>query len=1111
MVPPLRITVTPAASGRQLVRASLPLPPGLLPDGQTLVVCDGAMALPTGVRVLTWHPDGAPRSARRALVTWIGDFSGPDPVEFTLEARDPADAPPLPLRLPVAWTVQGEAITVTWEGGPIVTARLIAPPVVPAAIYPTAPLETQVVESHGLYRWERIIIPDSQFPRVIEIRADALGQVALVGHVQRDLPGNDYAPDLGWALDFRHLQSRLSPEDDEILAAGESTHRFEDGEACTYYFEAPGYVIYHPAAPHRRKGSVTVRRNLEGRTDYRYLRAEAGDLTPFQASAWQRFEMIIAPETLAPLTPALACPHAVQPEERAWDDLYGIGEAPTWPRPELAEAVAHHHDLTLRCAAEGDDWGNVISIDENAGMAGVYAMNRLNHCPPIFFEGWRTGDRRLVEAAVQWCENFHDYTIWWGPQSTGGTRYNWGPAVDHHPPAGDSIHFCWRSNRTIDFCTKGYDTFFLAYEETGDPRMLHALTAQVTLAGEMVHIDRGECRNIGDVRDFIRLYRYTGERHYLDHALRLFRELTSKLWPNGLFDQGGKPETPVLPFIDIDEDGSPHGYAKPYIIGYALAGLPELLRECPDEPRLRQVVQAVADFLAEAQDPAGGWRYPHPRSSGLGLGNMEHAWQLVQADRVLGVQEAHLDAIEKVLRARILGRLRAGLLLTAVSGWESATGQLPPGQTLTQRYAHPEDRDFTRDYDEGAISMGSSVPESLVYFPEVLAFYLRHRPADRLLALAEDEPLARILRRLPDPCAYQTEGVRDFLPAFREQLVGRLRFPLAWPGSGDFDRWRREARAKAQECLLAPPPAAAFAPRVLAEERRDGYLARKIAFNLTGDSRVPAYLLIPDGEGPFPAVLLLHDHGARFDIGKEKVIKPWDCSPERQASAEEWVNTCYGGHFIGDELAKRGYVCLAVDMLNWGDRGGGGYEGQQALAANLFHLGMSFAGVIAQEDQRAAEFLATQPEVDPRRVAAMGLSVGSFRTWQVAALSDHIKAGVAICWMATVQGLMVPDNNQTGGQSAYTMIHPGLHNYLDYPDVASLACPKPMLFFNGLRDALFPVPCVEDAYRKMRRVWDSQGAGDKLLTRLWDVPHVFNAEMQDTAFAWLAEVMKRER
>ena len=60
-----------------------------------------------------------------------------------------------------------------------------------------------------------------------------------------------------------------------------------------------------------------------------------------------------------------------------------------------------------------------------------------------------------------------------------------------------------------------------------------------------------------------------------------------------------------------------------------------------------------------------------------------------------------------------------------------------------------------------------------------------------------------------------------------------------------------------------------------------------------------------------------------------------------------------------------------------------------------------------------------------------------------------------------------------------------------------------MLFYNGLRDDLFPVQSVEDAYEKLRFVWKSQRHEELLQTRLWDVPHEFNVEMQDVAFGWL--------
>lgn len=352
---------------------------------------------------------------------------------------------------------------------------------------------------------------------------------------------------------------------------------------------------------------------------------------------------------------------------------------------------------------------------------------------------------------------------------------------------------------------------------------------------------------------------------------------------------------------------------------------------------------------------------------------------------------------------------------------------------------------------------------------------------------------------------YQTVGVKDKLPVFYGSMANRLEFPLAWEKQEgpDFPDWQDYARSRVHASWLSELPRAPFEPKIVASKKFDGYASHKVAFNVTADSRVLAYLLVPEGEGPFPAVLLLHDHGAEFRIGKEKVVRPWDDSDEKIKLADEWVGKSLGGRFLGEELARRGYVCLATDALNWSDRGGGGYENQQALASNLMQLGVSYAGLIWQEDLRAAEFLASLPEVDKRCIAAMGFSMGSNRAWQVAAMSDHIAAGVCICSMASLPPLMAPGINITQGQSSFAMLHPGLSNSLDIPDVASIACPKPMLFYNGRQDKIYPEPAVEIAYAKLHVVWKSQAAADKLETRFWNVSHVFNVEMQDAAFEWL--------
>lgn len=381
---------------------------------------------------------------------------------------------------------------------------------------------------------------------------------------------------------------------------------------------------------------------------------------------------------------------------------------------------------------------------------------------------------------------------------------------------------------------------------------------------------------------------------------------------------------------------------------------------------------------------------------------------------------------------------------------------------------------------------------------------------------------------------YPDYGIKQFLPAFNRARVARMRFPMAYDPDkhGEFESWRNEARDLLFDHLGDAPPECAFDPKTIEEEDRGTHIARKFAFNVSADCRVPGYLLIPKGEGPFPAILGLHDHGGHFSIGKEKLVRPFLVEDAVLEDAVSWTGKCYGGEFVGDRLAARGYVVLVIDALLWGERGcyedrphdetgeerplmkkykrSGPYETQERLAANLFQLGMSWCGLIVWDDLRSLEYLSSLPEVDAERIGAVGLSVGAHRTWMLAAASDRIKAGAAICWMCTTAALQVEGNNQPGGASSYSMILPGLMNHLDYPDVASIACPKPMLFYAGSEDKLFPVDGVNDAYQRMRRVWDCRDAGDDLVTGIWHAPHEFNREMQVRAFDWMDMQLGRE-
>jgi dienelactone hydrolase len=363
------------------------------------------------------------------------------------------------------------------------------------------------------------------------------------------------------------------------------------------------------------------------------------------------------------------------------------------------------------------------------------------------------------------------------------------------------------------------------------------------------------------------------------------------------------------------------------------------------------------------------------------------------------------------------------------------------------------------------------------------------------------------------------------IPTYVETLKKELTYPMAWGNSpiGNFKKWKKAARAKVLECMMTPPKAAAaWDMEVLGEEQRDGYKAQKIAFNINAYSRITAYLLIPDGKGPFPTVNALHDHGAHLFIGKEKMIRPFftqeeQDAPEKQALCQEilddadaWARQLYDNQYVGDYLARHGYVVFSADAPMWGERGrkeGVDRNKYDLIAGNMMMLGRDLSAFMTYDDISSTEFLASLPMVDAKRIGCVGCSMGAYRSWMLSALSDRIKAGASICWMITTDAQLTRrfGRKENGG---FANCIPGLRQYLDYPHIASLACPKPMLFINGTKDKLFPVPGVKDAFAEMHKVWKSQGADNLLDTELWDIPHSCGLKAQEKMLEFLDKNLK---
>lgn len=327
----------------------------------------------------------------------------------------------------------------------------------------------------------------------------------------------------------------------------------------------------------------------------------------------------------------------------------------------------------------------------------------------------------------------------------------------------------------------------------------------------------------------------------------------------------------------------------------------------------------------------------------------------------------------------------------------------------------------------------------------------------------------------------------------------------SWHASIPIQQWQQQQRQFYLHSLLAPSSDNLAPPKLLQEEDRTGYLAQLWQIPLSTISHSTALLLIPKKQPIKAAVLLLHDHGAYFLIGKEKMVRPMADSRLKK-TAQDWVNKYYSGRFIGDDLAEQGYLVLAADTLGFGARGPLLYEQQQQVAANLMATGYSLAGLSAYEDIQLARFLAARSETPKGKIAAIGFSMGAYRAWQVAALSDHIQAAAAIGWFNTFEHLLQPGQNLTKGQSSFYLLHPGLARQLDIPDQLSLMAPKALYLINGGQDSLMPVQGVIKGHRQLKKVWRAFNAEAALRTEIWtEARHEFNEKQQQQVWLWLEQ------
>lgn len=348
-------------------------------------------------------------------------------------------------------------------------------------------------------------------------------------------------------------------------------------------------------------------------------------------------------------------------------------------------------------------------------------------------------------------------------------------------------------------------------------------------------------------------------------------------------------------------------------------------------------------------------------------------------------------------------------------------------------------------------------------------------PADDSPAPKSAEPPSRADRMLADYFRHETT-------LLTERCLADIRSLDDWQAK------RVAYRRQLQEMLgLWPMPERTdLKPVITGRLDHDDVTVEKLHFQASPGLYVTANLWLPKNlTKPSPAILYVCGHSRMITNGVSLGNK-----------------TGYQHH--GAWFAQNGYVCLTIDTLQLGEIQGLHHGTYREAMWWWNSRGYTPAGVEAWFGIRALDYLCSRPEVDGARIGMTGRSGGGSYSWTVAALDERVKVVAPVAGITDMQNQVV-DGCVEGHCDC--MFYVNTYRW-DFPQLAALVAPRPLLLANTDKDAIFPLDGVVRLHDKVRRIYRFCGETNKLGLLITEGPHADTQDLQVPVLRWFNRWLK---
>lgn len=279
-------------------------------------------------------------------------------------------------------------------------------------------------------------------------------------------------------------------------------------------------------------------------------------------------------------------------------------------------------------------------------------------------------------------------------------------------------------------------------------------------------------------------------------------------------------------------------------------------------------------------------------------------------------------------------------------------------------------------------------------------------------------------------------------------------------------------------------------PTIVGTIERDGIVVERLHFQSLPGLYVAANLYRPrDVDGPLPAVLYVCGHSSQIET----------IDGDRLSYGNK---TGYQRH--GAWLARHGFVCLTIDTIQWGEFLGQHWGTYRDGRWDWLSRGYTPAGVETWNGIRAIDYLVSREDVDASRLAVTGRSGGGAYSWFIAALDERVSTAIPVAGITDLENHVVDGCVQGHCDCMYFV------NYYrwDYPRLAAMIAPRPLLLANSDRDLIFPLDGVLRTAAQLRHLYKVLDAEANFGLLITPGGHEDTSELQVGAFRWLLQQLR---